>query len=429
MNFKASVVLSSILFVTMNRRIFIKNSCLASSGLIMVNSIGRASTISNVSTEPVFNKTVFKDPIIIESLDLLKIDNNWFIRVRSKEGAEGWAMSNNALIPSYFAIFIRDVAPFFIGKDAREIEDLVEGAFLNPSKYKNQGQSLWLCIASAEFAILDMLGRIADRPVGELLGGIRRKQIPIYIANNHRRYDWQESLKRIIRSVEEIDAQAVKFKIGGRMKLIDTYPGRTEKLIVEVAKALGDRCTLYADSNGSYVDPAYAIKIGRMLEANGYAMYEEPCPFDDLFGLKKVADALDITIAGGEQESSEYRFRWMIENGAIQLSQPDHFNYGGLIRTLKIARLSEQVGIPCISHIARAGMGFLYMLVFSSCAPALGPFQEYKGVNRTIPWESPGVDFKVTDGKVPVPLGPGMGVNYDPEYLAKATLIDASYIP
>ena len=85
-------------------------------------------------------------------------------------------------------------------------------------------------------------------------------------------------MKRIVASVETINAKAVKFKIGGRMKSIDRIPGRTEKLIPMVAESLGDRCTIYADANSSYVSVKKAVEVGRILEANKVAFYEEPMP-------------------------------------------------------------------------------------------------------------------------------------------------------
>ena len=74
-----------------------------------------------------------------------------------------------------------------------------------------QGQLFWIQLAAAEFAILDLLGKVAKRSVADLLGGQRRKQIALYIANNHRSKDPRGSLRRIIKSVESIDAKALKF--------------------------------------------------------------------------------------------------------------------------------------------------------------------------------------------------------------------------
>lgn len=73
---------------------------------------------------------------------------------------------------------------------------------------------------------------------------------------------------------------------------------------------------IHADSNSSY-DPPEAIRVGRLLEDIGAVYYEEPCPFDHLEDTKTVADALAIPVSGGEQESSQRRFRWMIANRGV----------------------------------------------------------------------------------------------------------------
>ena len=88
--------------------------------------------------------------------------------------------------------------------------------------------------------------------------------------------------------------------------------GRTEKLIPLTRKTFGGAMTLYADANSSY-DVPNAIRIGRLMEENGYGFFEEPCEFDDLWGTKEVADALNIPVAGGEQEFSLHRWRWTIK--------------------------------------------------------------------------------------------------------------------
>jgi len=240
----------------------------------------------------------------------------------------------------------------------------------------------------------------------------------LYIANNHRSKDPQESLRRIIKSVESIDAKALKFKIGGRMKVIDEVPNRTEKLIPMVAKALGDRCTLYADANSSYLSVQKAIEVGKILEANGIAFYEEPVPFDYLDETKRVAEALNIPIAWGEQESSQWRFKWMVENSGVRIFQPDIFYYGGLIRSLRVAQMAAAKGFDCTPHISGGGLGFLYMGIYAACCPNPGPYQEYKGLTDDFPWESTGDKITVKNGSMTAPNGHGIGVDIDPDYLA-----------
>jgi hypothetical protein len=77
--------------------------------------------------------------------------------------------------------------------------------------------------------------------------------------------------------------------------------------------ALGDQMVIHADANSSY-DPPQAIRIGKMLEEIKAIHYEEPCPFDNFDATRQVADALSIPVALGQQESSQWRFQWMIRN-------------------------------------------------------------------------------------------------------------------
>jgi L-alanine-DL-glutamate epimerase-like enolase superfamily enzyme len=159
-------------------------------------------------------------------------------------------------------------------------------------------------LATIEFAILDMLGRISNQSIGELIGEIHNPKVAVYQANNHRGKTAEESIEFIKQDVAAAEAQALKVKIGGRMSNNKDFPpGRSEKLIPLVRKTFGDDMTIYADSNGSYTADE-AIRIGRIMEEFKYDFYEEPVPFDWYEETRDVANALSIPIAGGEQEPS-----------------------------------------------------------------------------------------------------------------------------
>ncbi len=244
----------------------------------------------------------------------------------------------------------------------------------------------------------------------------------MYRANNYRGLSAEESVERIVALHREENSRAVKIKLGGRMDLPEVPPGRSEKLIPLVRKALGDDVTIYSDANGSY-DVAEAVRIGRMLEEIGAAFFEEPCPFDWLWETKEIADALAIPIAGGEQESSMRRFRWMIANDAVQVVQPDLLYFGGLIRSIKVARMAEAAGIPCTPHMSGAGLGSLYVVHYASVVPNPGPHQEYKGANEDIPFESTSVMLEARNGAVSVPTGPGLGVRLDAAWIEASRVL------
>jgi L-alanine-DL-glutamate epimerase-like enolase superfamily enzyme len=180
---------------------------------------------------------------------------------------------------------------------------------------------------------------------------------------------------------------------------------------------LGDDIALHADANSSY-DPPKAIEVGRMLEDIGAVYFEEPCPFDHLRDTKRVADALTIPIAGGEQEYSQRRFRWMIQDRGVDIVQPDLQYYGGLIRSTRVARMAALAGMPTTVHIS-GGFGFVYMLHFASYWPDIGAYQEYKrGVERYGEWFSPRLEIR--DGAISVPKGPGVGIADIKDLLAGA---------
>lgn len=377
------------------------------------------SLLDAAMNRPVLKRELFPDPVIIESLDLLFYDGNFLCRVRSKDGAEGISVGNNAQLISLYPVLVNRLQPFFIGKDARDLENLLEEVYVYKSNYKLQNLSLWVPQATIEFAILDMLGRIAGKSMGELIGEIHNPRIAVYQANNYRGKPAEESLELIKEHVAATQAKALKFKLGGRMsKNADYPPGRTKKLVPMVREAFGDEITIYADSNGSY-DAKEAIRIGRLLEEYKYDFYEEPVPFDWLEETREVADALTVPVAGGEQEPSMHNFRWLIGNHALDIVQPDMFYFGGMIRSMKVARMAEAVGKTCVPHISGSGLGYLYMMHFVSATPNAGPYHEFKGFNKNLPLECKKSSLTSEEGVVQVPSGPGLGVEIDPDFIAK----------
>lgn len=373
---------------------------------------------------PVLRKELFTDPIVIKEIKLLRYEDNFICKVRVANGAEGVSVSNNLRMVHLYPIFNQLIAPFFIGKDARDLDRLLEEVYVYKSNYKMQSYALWVPLATLEFAILDVLGKLAKLPMGALIGDISHEKISVYQANNFRGRSAEESIEFITKQMEETDSKALKFKVGGRMSNnVDSPRDRTEKLIPLIRKTFGNDMTVYADSNGSYTTKE-AIRIGRMMEAHNFDFYEEPVPFDWYEETFEVKRALTIPIAGGEQEGSMHNFRWLIANDALDIVQPDIFYFGGMIRSMKVARMAHAVGKACVPHISGSGLGFLYMMHFVGALPNAGPYHEFKGFNGEIPMNCTTSDLKIYDGQIKVPTGHGLGVDIDSAYLAKHTPID-----
>jgi L-alanine-DL-glutamate epimerase-like enolase superfamily enzyme len=307
-----------------------------------------------------------------------------------------------------------------LGRDARQLEDLLWELYRHDDNYKYQGLALWVCVAAAEFAILDLLGKLTGKAIGDLLGGVKRRDIAVYRASGVRGNTPEEEVENLKRLVAETGAKALKFRLGGRMsKNADSLPGRTEKLIPLVREAFGKEMTLYADANSSY-DVKKAIEIGRLMEEYDYAFYEEPCQFDHFEDTRAVADALRVPVAGGEQEFSEYGFRWMIANRGVDIVQPDLHYHGGFIRSMRVARMAHAAGLLCTPHMSGSGLGYLDAAHFASCIPNPVPFTEFKG-GTDIPVSSQTSSLRCENGVVRVPSGPGFGITIDAGFIREAT--------
>ena len=386
----------------------------------------RYATLDAILKQPVFRRELFKDPVIIESVELLHYKNSWLCRVRSKDGHEGLSVSNAAQMQTYYPVFVQKLAPFFIGKDARNLEaDMLE-AIVHGSIYKAQSLAIWVPLATYEFAVLDMFGKIANLSIGQLISDkIYNKSISVYQANGERDNTAEDVIEHLKRDVEISKARAIKFKLGGRMTHTEYPAGRSEKLIPLVRKTFGDKMIISADANGSY-DVKEAIKIGKLMQEYKYAFYEEPVRFDWYEETKQVADALDIPIAGGEQESSTHNFRWLVANGGLSITQQDMFYFGGMVRCVQVARMANAFRKQCIPHISSTGLGYLYMMHFVSAIPNSGPYHEFKEFNNTLPYKCATSTLRSDEnGVVQIPTGPGLGIEIDPAYVAKHQVVKA----
>jgi L-alanine-DL-glutamate epimerase-like enolase superfamily enzyme len=373
---------------------------------------------------PVFKRELFNEPAIIESVELLNYKRSWLCRVRIKGGAEGIAVSNAQQMEVLYPIFAKRIAPYFIGKDARDIENLLEEVTVYESNYKATGLAIFVPMATLEFAILDMFGKMANRSIGLLISDkIYNPSINVYQANGERYISAEETIEHIQRDVAISKAKAIKFKLGGRMSHPETPVGRSEKLIPLVRKTFGDKMVISADANGSYTADE-AIPIGKLMQDYNYAFYEEPVPFDWYDDLKRVADALKIPMALGEQEPSTHNFRWVLGNNAVGIVQQDMFYFGGMVRCMRVARMAGALGKVCIPHISSTGLGYLYMMHFVSAIPNSGEYHEFKEFNNDLPYTCATSTLRSDDnGVIKVPTGPGLGITIDPAYIAKHTVI------
>ena len=429
-----------------NRRKFIRNSGMIAGLAVMSPSIIQSKTtgsdkiysdyssLDKALKLPVLRRELFPEPVILKSIELLRDRDNFICRVRSDEGAEGLSIGHPFISKNSYPMFVNILIPFFTGKDARDLDNLIY--LVSETNVKNQGVPFCVQIATLEFAILDLLGNISKKPVGQIIGDILNPEVSIYLGhhyNNLRKLEPEVSLELMREDVEKTKAKAVKLRAGRGDNLasdIDNAPGRTEKLIRLARELFGDDMVLMIDGNGSY-SVKEAIRIGKILEDYNYYFYEEPLPWDWYQEQKQVEAALNIPMAGGEEEFGMHAFRYLIGNEVFQIIQPDLFYFGGMIRTMKVARMVEAAGLSITPHISGGGLGYVYMLQMVSVCPAAAKYHEFKMFNTSdangtiIPVESKAEEFESIDGVIKIPKGSGIGVKIDPDYVNSHKLIKA----
>jgi L-alanine-DL-glutamate epimerase-like enolase superfamily enzyme len=383
--------------------------------------------LDHILKQPVFKKELFTSPVIIDTIELLRYNNNFICRVRSKDGAEGLSVGHGSL-RNLYPIFTNLVQPFFMNKDARDLDLIMERIFIYRLNFRLSGQALGIPLATLEFAILDMMGRMAGVSIGQLVGTIHHSEVEMYQATEYRDKPVEESMELITRDVGENNARALKIKVGGLMfETEDLHavapPGRTEKMIPLVRETFGNDMVLYADANGFY-SVEEATRVGKILEEYNYQFFEEPVPFHWYEETRQVADSLSIPIAGGEQEFTLHGFRWLIANNGLQIVQPDLYYFGGILRSMKVALMAGAFGKQCTPHMSGGDLGFLYMMHFVSALPNAMPHHEFKGFGTNIVYACETSPLQSVNGVVKVPTGPGSGVDLDPDFIARFEAIN-----
>jgi D-galactarolactone cycloisomerase len=353
----------------------------------------------------------------VESLGLLRnAAGTHVLRLRTACGREAWYPAQERVVQ--VASFIGTVlAPALQGSDLRDWPAWSEA--FHRKHYKIAGLPFWASVGSVEMLALELLGQASGRRVVDLLGGVKsRERFAIYLSSRDRTTTPETEVAMFQRRIATTGARAIKLGIGGRMsRNVDAWPGRSEALVAHARRTLGDAVTVYADANGSY-DAAAAVEVGAMLRANGVAMFEEPCPYDDFEMTRQVTQALDgILVSGGESDHALPVFRWLCAHRAVDVLQPDLLWAGGILRGLRIAKLAEAAGIPVVPHSPRAGMEQAPVLHFLAAIAEPGPFHEYKAVEHVPKWDETTALVPDAQGELSLPPGPGFGIALVPASL------------
>ena len=268
-------------------------------------------------------------------------------------------------------------------------------------------------LSGIDIALWDIAGKAAGKPVHELVGGAKRDRVRAYASMLMP--DTPEETSERVGALCADGFTAVKLGWGP----LGQDPKHDVKLAAAAKEAAGD-CEILIDAGLGYVrDAKIAIEVARELEQLGIFWLEEPFEPDEYEAYAELADAVDIRVAAGEQDTTVWGFRELIDRGHVDLVQPDVTRCGGITEWLRIAELARDRGVETVPHAWKSGIIKAASLQCNAVIPdAL--FQEYcvaeTPINQTLTHERLPVE---PDGTILVPTAPGIGITLDDEVVER----------
>ncbi|MBU3671424.1 MAG: mandelate racemase/muconate lactonizing enzyme family protein [Sinobacteraceae bacterium] len=344
-----------------------------------------------------------------------------FVKLTTDDGAIGWGQTSTYNADITAQVFHRQLVPWVLGQRADDIQALINR--VEEKEHKYPGSYRCRALAGLDTALWDLHGRIAGKPVVELLGG-KPGPLRAYASSMKRDITPEAEAERLVRLRDEFGFTAFKWRVAAECgRDIDEWPGRTEKIVPTVSRALGDGIDKLVDANSGY-SPQRAIEVGRLLEQEGVGHFEEPCPYWHLEQTREVTEALAIDVTGGEQDWDLATWQRMIDMRAVDIVQPDVMYMGGITRTLSVVRMAAAAGLPVTPHSANLSLVTMCTMHLLGAIPNAGKYLELsiEGADY-YPWQQElflGEPYRVQGGQVHIPAAPGWGVEINPAWLARA---------
>ncbi len=304
-------------------------------------------------------------------------------------------------------------------------------------------------VSGLEIALWDLIGKVYGVPCYQFLGGKYRDRVRLYADTPAPRQATPEGYRRALERRKALGLTFIKFDIrpalfeatpgglvgqptrheyalgrawrapgtGAGARLTDRGIAASVEVVAAIRAAVGDAISLCTDHFGhGYLTLDEMIRLGEAWEPFHLAWIEDPMPWWDVAGHKRVADALRTPIAAGEELYLWDGFREFIEQRALDILHPDLLTSGGMLETKRIADYGERYGIPTALHCAGSPIGFMANV---HCAAAIPSFVALEHHGLDLPfWESlvTGLPREyMADGYVAVPDRPGLGVDLNLE--------------
>ncbi|QBD83280.1 mandelate racemase/muconate lactonizing enzyme family protein [Ktedonosporobacter rubrisoli] len=358
--------------------------------------------------------------------------NLTFVVVETDEGVHGVGEVRMVNHTDALLGYLQEAAKHHIlGSDPFKIEDLVQRMFRRD--FARPSEIMMSAIAVVEMACWDIMGKVLNVPVYQLLGGAVRERIPAY-ANGW--YTVERSPEEFATAAKKVTARGYRaLKVdpfgAGFYELERKEQQRAVALIEAVRTAVGPEIDILIEMHGRF-NASTAIMMMNKLAQFSPGWFEEPVPPENLAVLKQVSEAtrsLGVPLATGERLHTAYEFRELFELQAADIIQADITHSGGILATKKLAAWADAyymliaphnvcgpVGTAAALHLAACTTNFKIQEHFNDFADAW-----VKDVVKGLPEVDP------ADGCFPLPNGPGLGIELNEDFIAEHPRADVFF--
>ena len=330
------------------------------------------------------------------------------VEITTDNGLTGWG--EGASLPAKKAIDTQ-----VIGRSPFDYEVIWEGLH-------QQGVDT-AAISAIDIALWDLMGKALKQPISSLMGGAFRTSAQAYATGLFRRDvpDHTAALVAEAKGYADAGFRAMKMKVG-------FGPKYDIKNVAAVRRAIGDDILFAVDANCGY-DRGSAIAIGQKLAENNLLWFEEPIAADDVQGYVEIRRALNMRISGAEQLRGRWAFRRMIQEGALDIIQPDVCVCGGFTEFSKIMAMASANHVRVIPHMFGTAIRLAATLQLLAILPdsprALEPFPallEYDMSENALRTTLAKEPITHQQGMVAIPQGPGLGIEINRDVLQRYSL-------
>jgi L-alanine-DL-glutamate epimerase-like enolase superfamily enzyme len=344
------------------------------------------------------------------------------VKITTNQGLVGWGECHAPAAPRMQARIIADLfRPLLVGQDARQVEALWARMYSSERVRGYATGSHLEAMAGIDLALWDLLGKFANAPVYQLLGGKYRAQIPTY-ATFSGTYTGRDKGQAVIDQARQLVSSGFTVLKLALRKGPDSDELATVKAIAE---ALAPNAQIAVDALGAFTF-GEAQRMGHELDRIGnIAWFEDALLPDDLPKYPDLARDIDTAICAGEMLSTRFQFRDLLINRGADMINPDLGRAGGLTEGRRIAWLADIFGALWAPHVSTGSAPYMAASMhLAVSSPNCAMMEVYNGNKQNGPFGNRLLQdpLDMGPGYARVPERPGLGVNFDERALAGVTV-------